>query len=52
MHGVYAKGWDIAAVKVDRAADLRLERATEADFCLLTTNGFSNKEPAWFKPRR
>ena len=52
VHGVYAKGWDIAAVKVDRAANLRLERATEADFCLLTTNGFSNKEPAWFKPRR
>ena len=52
VHGVYAKGWDICAVKVDRAAHLRLPEATEADFCQLTTNGFSNKEPSWFQPRR
>jgi dipeptidyl aminopeptidase/acylaminoacyl peptidase len=52
VHGVYAAGWNIAAVKADRAANLRLAEATEADFCLLTTNGFSNKEPAWFRPGR
>ena len=52
VHGVYAAGWNICAVKVDRAAHLRLPEATEADFCQLTTNGFSNKEPAWFRPRR
>ena len=52
VHGVYAKGWNIAAAKVDRAASLRLAEATEADFCLLTTNGLSNKEPAWFRPHR
>jgi Tol biopolymer transport system component len=52
IHGVYAKGWNICVVKVDRAADLNLDKATEADFLILTTNGLSNKEPAWFRPRR
>jgi len=52
VHGVYAKGWNIAVVKADRAADLHLEQAAEADLLMLTTNGFSNKEPAWFRPRR
>jgi dipeptidyl aminopeptidase/acylaminoacyl peptidase len=52
VHGVYAPGWNITAVKVDRAAHLNLEEATEADFCMLTTNGLSNKEPAWFRPHR
>jgi Tol biopolymer transport system component len=52
VHGVYAAGWNICAVKVDRAANLHLPQATEADFCQLTTNGFSNKEPAWFRPHR
>ena len=51
IHGVYAKGWNIGVVKADRAAKLDLEQATEADFFMLTTNGFSNKEPAWFRPR-
>jgi dipeptidyl aminopeptidase/acylaminoacyl peptidase len=51
IHGVYAKGWNICVVKADRAANLNLDQATEADFLLLTTNGFSNKEPAWFRPR-
>jgi Tol biopolymer transport system component len=52
VHGVYAKGWNICVVKVDRAADLNLDKATEADFLILTTNGLSNREPAWFRPRR
>jgi Tol biopolymer transport system component len=49
IHGVYAKGWNICVVKLDRAADLNLDQATEADFFMLTTNGLSNKEPDWFK---
>jgi len=30
---------------------LDLTTASPADFCQLTTNGCSNKEPAWFLPR-
>ncbi len=52
VHGVYAKGWNICVVQADRATKLDLQQATEADFFMLTTNGFSNKEPAWFRPRR
>jgi Tol biopolymer transport system component len=52
IHGVYAKGWNIAVVKTDRAANLHLEKASKADFFELTTNGLGNKEPAWFRPRR
>jgi len=52
IHGVYAPGWNICVAKVDRAADLHLEQASEADFVVLTTNGLSNKEPAWFRARR
>jgi len=52
VHGVYAKGWNICVVQAGRAAKLDLQQATEADFFMLTTNGFSNKEPAWFRPRR
>jgi Tol biopolymer transport system component len=52
VHGVYAKGWNIAVVKVDRAADLRLDQATDANLVMITTNGLSNKEPAWFRPHR
>lgn len=49
--GVYAPGWDILAVSAERDGALDLNRATEADFAMLTTNGFSNKESAWFWPR-
>ena len=52
IHGVYAPGWNICVVKADRAGELHLEKATDADFFMLTTNGFSNKEPAWFRPHR
>ena len=52
IHGVYAKGWNLCVVKVDRAANLDLDKGTEADFLMVTTNGFSNKEPAWFRPHR
>jgi len=52
VHGVYGKGWNIGVVKADRAAHLDLEQATDVDLLMLTTNGFSNKEPAWFRPQR
>jgi Tol biopolymer transport system component len=50
--GVYAAGWNICAVSAERTGTLDLATATEADFAQLTTNGDSNKEPAWFRPRR
>ena len=50
MVGVYAAGWNLCAVPADRDGVLDLDSATEADFVTLTTNGYSNKEPAWFRP--
>lgn len=51
VHGVYGKGWNIGVVKADRASHLDLEQASDVDLLMLTTNGFSNKEPAWFRAR-
>ena len=48
--GVYAPGWNLCAVAADREGVVDLNDATDADFAMLTTNGFSNKEPAWFRP--
>ena len=50
--GVYAAGWNLCAVSAEREGVVDLNRATEADFTMLTTNGFSNKESAWFLPKR
>jgi TolB protein len=50
--GVYAPGWNIAAVSAEQAGTIDLKLGTEADFTMLTTNGLSNKESAWFWPRR
>ena len=50
--GVYASGWDLCAVSAERDGVLDLNRATDADFLMLTTNGYSNKESAWFRPPR
>ena len=50
MVGVYAKGWDICVVPADRTGTIDLTKAGDADFVQLTTNGASNKEPAWFLP--
>ena len=50
--GVYAANWNLCAVSAEREGELDLSKASEADYCMLTTNGFSNKEPAWFLPRR
>jgi len=50
MVGVYAADWNLGAVPADREGVLELDSATDADFVTLTTNGCSNKEPAWFQP--
>ncbi len=48
--GVYAKDWNLIAVSAKREGLLDLNAATEKDFTMLTTNGLSNKESAWFRP--
>jgi hypothetical protein len=50
--GVYAPGWNLCAVPADREGVVDLNHASDADFFMLTTNGFSNKESAWFRPAR
>ena len=49
--GVYAPGWDICAIRAESEGVVDLNHATEADFLMLTTNGFSNKESSWFLPK-
>ena len=49
--GVYAPGWDLIAVPATREGVLDLTTATAAEFSQLTTNGCSNKESAWFRPK-
>jgi hypothetical protein len=46
--GVYAKGWNICVVAADEPRIVELQTAGPADFLQLTSNGASNKEPAWF----
>jgi len=48
--GVYAAGWNLYAVSAERDGVIDLTRATEDEVLTLTTNGFSNKESAWFRP--
>jgi TolB protein len=48
MVGVYAQDWDLFAVSAERCGVLDLNKAGEADVVQLTSNGCSNKEPAWF----
>jgi len=48
--GVYAPGWNIGAVSAEAAGTIDLAAANEAEFTMLTTNGLSNKESAWFRP--
>ena len=50
--GVHAAGWNLLAVSAERAGVLDLNTADEALFAILTTNGASNKESAWFKAGR
>jgi Tol biopolymer transport system component len=48
--GVYAPGWNIGVVAAGHQGALDLDAAGESDLLMLTTNGLSNKEPAWFRP--
>ena len=50
--GVYAAGWNLYAVSAEREGVVDLNTATEAEILTLTTNGFSNKESAWFRPNQ
>lgn len=50
--GVHAAGWNICVVPADRQGTLDLNDPSETDFLMLTTDGRSNKEPAWFRARR
>lgn len=47
--GVYAPGWNIGVVAADRNGTLDLNAANETELLMVTSNGFSNKEPAWFR---
>ena len=49
--GVYARDWNIYAVSAQRTGTLDLNQSSDADVAQLTTNGASNKEPAWFWPK-
>ena len=49
--GVYAPGWDLWAVAADRDGVIDLTKASAVEACQLTTNGFSNKESAWFRAK-
>ena len=46
--GVHAAGWNLCAVSAEREGVSDLNDPAETGFSLLTTNGCSNKEPAWF----
>ncbi len=48
--GVYAANWNLFAVPANQPRVIDLASAGEADVTQLTTNGCSNKEPAWFAP--
>lgn len=52
MVGVYAPGWNILVVSAERDGVLDYNRLSEAEFAVLTTNGCSNKESAWFRSPR
>jgi len=50
--GVHAAGWNICAASAETDGVLDLNNPAETRFSMLTTSGCSNKEPAWFRPRR
>jgi Tol biopolymer transport system component len=50
--GVHAPGWNLCAVSAEGEGVLDLNSVGETGFSMLTTNGCSNKEPAWFRSRR
>jgi len=50
--GVYATNWNLFAVSAEHPGVLDLNKASQSDVVQLTTNGDSNKEPAWFVPHQ
>jgi Tol biopolymer transport system component len=50
--GVYASDWNIGVVPAAQDGMIDLNSPTNTDFLMITTNGVSNKESAWFRPRR
>lgn len=49
MIGVYAQGWNIYAVSSESSGTIDLSKAGEDEVAQITTNGASNKEPAWYR---
>jgi Tol biopolymer transport system component len=49
MIGIYAPGWNIYVVSADHIGTLDLNKAGDTEVAQVTTNGCSNKEPAWFR---
>jgi hypothetical protein len=47
--GVFAPDWNLCAVSAERDGVLDLTSAGESECSMLTTNGMSNKESAWFR---
>jgi hypothetical protein len=47
--GVHAPGWNLCAVSAEGEGVLDLNKPGGTGFSMLTTNGLSNKEPAWFR---
>jgi len=50
--GVHAAGWNLCAASAEHDGVIELNNPVETNFFMLTTNGYSNKEPAWFASRR
>ncbi len=50
--GVYAGGWNIYAVSAAHTGTIDMQKATDADYTQLTTDGNSNKQPKWFRAGR
>jgi len=46
--GVEAPGWNLCVVSAEPNGLLDLNHASESEFFMVTTNGRSYKEPAWF----
>lgn len=49
--GVHAAGWNLCAASAEHDGVIELNNPAETNFFMLTTNGNSNKEPAWFGSR-
>ena len=52
MVGVYAARWDLCVVPAEVEGVVDFNNPAEGRFVMITTNGCSNKEPAWFRARR